>query len=84
MKNKKRLFGAAVIVSAYAVFKLIVHFRGEITGCLQIKAHMVCMDSGYEAFRYVMDMDLIFTVIACTAALALWWNYYLNHIKRIK
>lgn len=81
MNNKKRLFGAAVIVSAYAVFKLIVHFQGERTGCLQIDAHMICMDRGYEPFRHMMDMDLILTAIACTAALALWWNYYLKHVR---
>ena len=84
MDNKKRLFGFAVIASVYAAFKLLVHFRGEMTGCLQVKAHMVCMDYGYEVFRYVMDVDLIYTAIACTAALALWWNYYFKHIKRIK
>lgn len=84
MNNKKRLFGVVVAVSAFAVFKLIVHFRGEITGCLQVEAHMICMDYGYEVFRYVMDVDLIYTSIACTTALALWWGYYSRYVRRVK
>lgn len=84
MDNKKRLFGVAMFASAYAIFKLIVHFRGEMTGCLQINSHMMCMDYGYEPFRNAMDVDLVYTTIACTAAFALWWHYYRKHIRRVK
>jgi hypothetical protein len=84
MNNKNRVFGAAVILSAFAVFKLVIHFRGEITGCLQVKTHMMCMDYGYDAFRYVMDVDLIYTSIACTGALALWWTYFNKYFRRVR
>ena len=65
----------ALIISAVALYRTVIHVHRIVTGCMELGNHLRCSFENETNYQGLLDLDLLFTCGWVAAAVLCWMSF---------